>query len=309
MSNPSVDIIIPCYNESKHLNKCLKSILNNMKQIGLNYEIFFIDNGSTDGSTQIAEKFGLDVYKKTDCNVGALRNYGANIARGDVIVFLDADVEISSKWSEALLDFINNKDDLLIATGAPCLSPLSASLLEKHWFDNNNYSMNYINSGNLLTTRKTFETVSGFDEKLKSGEDSDYCLRVKKNGGSIVVNWNFEVYHHGYPKNIRDFFIREMWHGEGDFCSVKFFFNSKPALLSVINGVFLFLMLLGMFFEYKIIAVYFVWLLIISFYMAGKRSLYLWQMPGNMVLSIVYIFGRLGSLFRIVTRAISKKIK
>src|SRR3989338_1007194 len=85
---PRISVIIPTLNEKKYLKKCLDSL----KRQGMrNYEIIVVDSYSTDGTVQLARKYGKVVFEKRK-GPGAARNAGARHARGSILVFADADV-------------------------------------------------------------------------------------------------------------------------------------------------------------------------------------------------------------------------
>jgi glycosyltransferase involved in cell wall biosynthesis len=87
-----VSVIVNCYNSQAFLKECIESILN---QIYFNFEIIFIDNQSTDGTSQIIKSYkdSRIYYFKTPhfMTLGGARNIGLNHAKGDYISFLDSD--------------------------------------------------------------------------------------------------------------------------------------------------------------------------------------------------------------------------
>ena len=88
-----VSIIIPVYNVEKYIKKCLYSILN---QTYKNLEIILIDDGSTDNSGKICDKYKerdsrCKVYHKKNGGLPDARNYGLNKITGDLIMFVDSD--------------------------------------------------------------------------------------------------------------------------------------------------------------------------------------------------------------------------
>lgn len=92
-SRPKVSVIIPVYNEEKYLDQCLGSICN---QTLSEIEIICVDDGSTDASLQILEKFAkqdsrFKVLKQCNQYAGKARNLGMQIAEGKYLCFLDAD--------------------------------------------------------------------------------------------------------------------------------------------------------------------------------------------------------------------------
>lgn len=96
-------IIIPVYNVEKYLTKCIESIL---VQTYKNYEIILVDDGSTDNSSKICDKYQLAypkkirVIHKKNGGLSDARNFGLNIADGKYVIFMDSD------------DFWNNENIL-----------------------------------------------------------------------------------------------------------------------------------------------------------------------------------------------------
>lgn len=88
-----VSIIVPIYNAKKYLARCVKSLTD---QTYKNIEIILVDDGSTDGSSELCEKYKdedrrIVVVHQKNAGVSAARNRGIEIARGDYITFCDAD--------------------------------------------------------------------------------------------------------------------------------------------------------------------------------------------------------------------------
>lgn len=93
LSSPDISVIIPVYNQERYLEQCLDSVLG---QTFRNMEILCIDDGSTDGSAKILEKYAsrderLHVLQQSNAGAGAARNLGLRHARGTYLSFLDSD--------------------------------------------------------------------------------------------------------------------------------------------------------------------------------------------------------------------------
>ncbi|MBT3806047.1 MAG: glycosyltransferase [Desulfobacula sp.] len=305
-----MDIIIPCLNESHHLTNTLKVLTNLIRNNCLIATIILVDNGSTDNSCEIAMSFCEHVAVKTGISIGALRNYGVSRLKGEYLVFLDADIEITPPWICTLFKFISDTEqNKMIISGFPYQSPVKKSYIEKVWFNNPSRSTTYINSGNLITTRKLFNSIGGFDSKLTTGEDWDFCQRAKKNGGIIKPMPDFLVYHHGYPKTITKFFLRELWHGIGDYQILKNFFKSKPAILASLTGFFTIVWFVALIVQPSLnfIILLPIFLVLTGTLFAIKRSKRLSHLPFNIILSIVYFYARCGSLLLMIWRHILNK--
>ena len=109
-----VSIIIPIYNVEKYLDECIKSVLN---QTYHNLEIILIDDGSTDSSKIICEKYKnidnrIQLITKKNGGLASARNLGIDMAKGNYIYFLDSDDYIKKSTIEEVIDYmkINNAD-------------------------------------------------------------------------------------------------------------------------------------------------------------------------------------------------------
>jgi glycosyltransferase involved in cell wall biosynthesis len=91
-----ISIVIPALNEEKYLPDCVKS-LNNQDWNG-EYEIIVVDNGSTDRTAAIAREFGVKVISCPKKGVVYARQAGAEEAKGEIIVQVDADTVYHSNW-------------------------------------------------------------------------------------------------------------------------------------------------------------------------------------------------------------------
>lgn len=88
-----ISLIIPCYNAEKTLEKCLHSVI---QQSYINLEIIIVDDGSTDGTSKIYEKFQIKderikIIKQDNYGVSKARNKGVKAAKGQYICFVDSD--------------------------------------------------------------------------------------------------------------------------------------------------------------------------------------------------------------------------
>ena len=175
-----LSIIIPTFNEEKLLPGLLKSI---SKQVGVKFEVIVADNNSQDNTRKIADLYGARII---DGGLpAAARNYGAAVAKGDILLFLDADVVMPATTflKKTLAEF--NKYKFGIATCAIC--PLSEKIIDKLFHKVYNFYVKKISyfvshaPGFCIFVRKNIhEAINGFDEKIKLAEDHDYATRACK---------------------------------------------------------------------------------------------------------------------------------
>ena len=112
MNYPLISLIIPCYNAEKTLEKCMISV---MGQTYGNLEIIIVDDGSTDGSSQIYYKHQsqddrIKVIKQKNAGVSKARNVGLQSATGAYICFVDSDDWVEANYCAKLFQLITNEN-------------------------------------------------------------------------------------------------------------------------------------------------------------------------------------------------------
>lgn len=113
-----VSIILSVYNKKKYLDKCISSILNQRYK---NFELIIVDDGSTDGSSDIIDEYAANdkrvvVLHKKNAGVSSARNDAIDMAAGDYIQFVDADDYVPKDSTEILITNMKKyKVDLVVA--------------------------------------------------------------------------------------------------------------------------------------------------------------------------------------------------
>lgn len=106
-----ISVIVPIYNVFQYVEKCIESII---AQTYSNLEIILVDDGSTDGSEEICDKYAqidqrIVVYHKKNGGLSDARNYGLERANGDLIAFVDGDDWIHPQMYEIMLSVMNKE--------------------------------------------------------------------------------------------------------------------------------------------------------------------------------------------------------
>lgn len=106
MLNKLLSVIVPVYNTEKYLNRCIQSIVN---QTYKNLEIILIDDGSTDNSGNLCDKWAkkddrIIVIHQKNAGVSSARNVGLDIAKGEYITFVDSDDYIENNTYENVVN-------------------------------------------------------------------------------------------------------------------------------------------------------------------------------------------------------------
>ncbi len=183
-----LSIIIPTYNEEGYLPRLLASIRS---QSFDGYEIVVADAHSTDRTREIAQQFGARVVDGGMPGPG--RNRGAEAAKGDVLLFLDADVVLPDvDWLAGKMEQFSRRE----LDAATCLvKPMGGKLID-------HVSHNVFNAHMMATqfmlahapgfcifARKHLHTrIGGFDESIKLAEDHDYVERARRVGTFRVLH-------------------------------------------------------------------------------------------------------------------------
>ena len=175
-----LSIIIPTYNEEEYLPILLKSI---KKQSFENYEIIVADANSTDRTREIAKEYGCVVVDGGLPAVG--RNNGAKVAKGEYLLFLDSDLELTDDYlRDALYEFRMERLGIAITQ----MLPMSHNVDDKIFHDFANYFMIGVEKikphgagcYGIITRKELHDECGGFDESLTFGEDTDYIERLAK---------------------------------------------------------------------------------------------------------------------------------
>ena len=115
---PLFSVILPVYNSEKTVEKAIKSVLNDQN---FNVELIVINDGSTDNSEYIINKYindkRLSYYYQENSGVSAARNYGISVAKGEYISFLDSDDYFSPDAFTKLTKIINKYESDIIGFG------------------------------------------------------------------------------------------------------------------------------------------------------------------------------------------------
>lgn len=148
-TNPLVSIIIPVYNVERYLNECIESCIN---QTFKNLEIILINDGSTDSSPEICERYSnvdnrIKIVHKENGGLSSARNEGLRLVKSDYIIFLDSDDWIELNTVELALNAMEetksdivfwnynkrylNKDEVSIYSNSDYLVELSGKDLKK----------------------------------------------------------------------------------------------------------------------------------------------------------------------------------
>lgn len=206
INGPLVSVVITTKNEEKNIENCLQSIKN---QTFKNIELIVVDNFSEDKTAELAKKYSAKVYLKGN-ERSAQRNYGAKVARGEYILYLDADMIMSPNLIEDCVEKCNhNLDDALYV---PERIVGEGFWIKVRDFERSFYTGTVIDAVRFVR-RDLFLQVGGFDETLVGPEDWDFDGKIRKIGRTGVAS--MPLYHNEGRFNMRRYLKKKSYYTEG----------------------------------------------------------------------------------------------
>ncbi len=190
MRDPVVSVIIPTYNFAQFIAEAIDSALAQTVPVG---EILVVDDGSTDDTRAVVDRYGDQVRYIAQANAGvcAARNRGVSESSGEYIAFLDADdIWAPTKIGKQLAKFSEDHEIGLVHCGMREFDSASGQTIAIHvegqegWVADELvlWERPVINGpgGTIMVRRTAFDAVDGFDTWMKVGEDWDFCYRVAR---------------------------------------------------------------------------------------------------------------------------------
>ena len=214
-----ISIIIPVYNAELHLSRCLDSII---RQSFKSFEIILIDDGSTDNSKSICEKYTnidnrISVIFRENQGPGPTRNLGMEVAKGDYIYFVDADdILLPNALADNYKLALENDLDVVIFSFEKIVYKSDTKTLVNHTFDNylvtNNDKLSKIfwelaDNGLMYAVWNKFykkSFIMANDLKFtdcRKSQDAMFNFDVFQYADRIFINHNIYYQYHFYENN------------------------------------------------------------------------------------------------------------
>lgn len=184
-----VSVVIPMYNRERTIQRAVDSVLN---QTYKNIEVLVVDDGSTDNSVQMLDKYNNDVRVKVFCQetnqgANAARNRGIREAKGEYIAFHDSDDEWLPEKIEKQLKYMKEKQ-LAVSfcafkryhNDAVQIIPDISKELTSQNIRKKLKRGNIIGTPTLVIHRKVIENVGMFDEEMPRLQDYEYVIRIAR---------------------------------------------------------------------------------------------------------------------------------
>jgi glycosyltransferase involved in cell wall biosynthesis len=223
---PLVTVVVPAHDAARTLPDCLRALASQRLSRD-QYAVVVVDDGSADGSAEVAETLGAEVLRQRRQGPGAARNAGWRAAGGRWVAFTDADCIPARSWLPTLLAAAERGADgarpalgaagwtlgYCSTTPAARFVDLSGGLdAERHLA---HPSFPFAPTGNVLYRRDALAAVAGFDVRYRSYEACDLHGRlVRADGGRFVFEPRAVVMHR-HQVRWRDYWRQQVWYGKG----------------------------------------------------------------------------------------------
>jgi glycosyltransferase involved in cell wall biosynthesis len=179
-----VSVVVASYNGERFLAETLESVF---AQDYDPFEVVFVDDGSSDGTAEIARSFPLRYLYQENAGLPAARNAGVAVAEGDLIAFVDDD----DLWPRTKLsvqaNYLANHQDVGCVLGRNewiVEDGVERPSLER---DPIFHELGGIQLVSMMIRRQAFDEIGGFDPSYRYAEDRDLFVRLREHGIEIAV--------------------------------------------------------------------------------------------------------------------------
>jgi len=197
----SFSVVVCSYNGSRTIGECLEN-LSRLEYS--NYEVIVVDDGSTDNTAEIAQRFNVNLLRTENQGLSAARNTGREHAQGEIVAYIDDDAYPDPHWLNYYNSAFQSSSHALI--GGPNLSPLHdppvAQCVARSPGGPSHVLLTdtlaeHVPGCNMVFRKSCLEEVGGFDPVFRTaGDDVDICWRIQEKGWTIGFAPAAVVWHH-----------------------------------------------------------------------------------------------------------------
>jgi glycosyltransferase involved in cell wall biosynthesis len=191
--DPVLSVIVPAYNEERHLTACLSSIMN--QDFDLPYEVILVDGPSDDGTPAIARRFPVRLIRLQQRGIGAAWKTGAGCSRSDLLAFTEADTVVPVHWLSTIYRVMQENPQAVGLVGSfvfrgrhPAVNALvrtSIYLTDRvHELCTGTVAFR---GKNFAIHKRWLAGCGGFDEHVEAYGDVELSLRAKKMGRILYL--------------------------------------------------------------------------------------------------------------------------
>src|SRR5262245_2984936 len=217
---PKISVVVASYNAARTLDDCLSSLLNIKYP---DYEVIVVNDGSTDDSASIIQRYPFKSITTPNQGVSAARNTGLRAATGEIVAYIDSDARADPDWLSYLATTYSESD--VVGVGGPNLVPDEDEWVAKCVYRApggptqvmlDDRSAEHIPGCNMSFRKSSLEEIGGFDPIFtKAADDVDICWRLLERGYRIGFSPSAIVWHHRRP-SIKAYWRQQAGYGESE---------------------------------------------------------------------------------------------
>lgn len=196
--NPTISIIVPCYNQAQYLPETIQSVID---QDYTNWECIIVNDGSSDNTEEVAKQWvakdnRIKYFYKPNSGVSDTRNFGIKHASGEYLLPLDGDDKIGTKYiSEALDVFTNNPNVKLVYSNLVLFGAKNQEVKTPDYRYENQFIENQIFCSAIFR-RSDFLKTSGYNPNMATGlEDWDFLFSFLKKDDIVIKLDGFHFFY------------------------------------------------------------------------------------------------------------------
>jgi len=190
-----VSVVVPAYRAARYLPRCLAALERSQVRP---LEVIVVDDGSPDGTADVARSRGARVLRLPHRGAAAARNAGARAARGDLLLFLDADVAVAGDTIGRAIESLGGHGAVIgvySAEGPQGVVTRFRNLLHRHTMLGGPRLCRQFFTACGLVRRDLFLELGGMDESLAFLEDVEFGRRLTEAGHTIFLDRGLEFVH------------------------------------------------------------------------------------------------------------------
>jgi glycosyltransferase involved in cell wall biosynthesis len=193
-----LSVVVPAFNEERYLPETLSSLRDAAGACRCGVELIVVDNASADRTAEIAKAFAATLAHEPVHNIARVRNAGARHARGDVLVFVDADTVVPRNFLDRIAEEMS--DPACIGGNPDTIHRADSNVLRVYlkawrWIG---LMCGIVQGAGQFCRRSAFDLLNGYDESQFMGEDVDFYWRLRRHsikaGGFLKFLDDVKVY-------------------------------------------------------------------------------------------------------------------
>jgi O-antigen biosynthesis protein len=198
--SPRVSVVVCSFNGAATLADCLDGLA---RLDYPDYEVILVDDGSTDETAMIGERFGVRVISTSNLGLSSARNIGLRAATGELVAYIDDDCRPDRDWLRYLVAALEPSS--AVGVGGPNVAPSDGGTVEEcvarapggpvHVLVSDREA-EHLPGCNMGFRRDALVAVGGFDPQFReAGDDVDICWRLQERGWTLAFSPAAMVWH------------------------------------------------------------------------------------------------------------------